>query len=295
MMLSAGDTRAAWGAVLVLLLVVVAGCGGDDDNGKAGIGSATLRQTGAAWRKLTPVQKKTVVAYCLPPQVVDASPTRVATAIDRLYAGEQAAGRRIGAVCTQAIKGLRTAGKGSGQDASTTAQSTNKGAGKRVARALKALIEFCPDDPSFLQPKDVARLTAQLAVAYEQSPAPAKDRKYVETAVAKLKGGCGPSARLGQALQKTAAGKPAQSATAPGARTLTGNGPTQVGDLVVRRNSDLRWVRGGEAAYFSVSEDRGRLSFLSEAPRGYRAVPAGIYRAIWVDAAGPWTMIITPR
>jgi len=236
------------------------------------------------WRELTPIQKKTVVAYCLPPLAVDVSPTPVATAIDRLYAGGPATGRRIGAVCAQAVTRLRTA-----------QVAPNAGMRKRVARALKTLVDFCPDDPAFLQPKDVARRTEQLAVAYEKSPNPAKDRKYLETAVAKLEAGCGPSARLQQALKKTPAAKSTRATTTPGARTLSGNGPKELGDLVIRRTSDLRWMRGGEATYFSVTEEQGRLSFLSDAPRGYRAMPAGVYRAVWVDTDGPWTMVITPR
>jgi len=285
MMRTARDTRAVRGAVLgPLLLVLPAGCGGDNGNGKPQIGSATLRQTGVVWRKLTPIQKKTVVAYCLPPRAVDVSPTRVAAAINRLYAGAPAAGRRIGAVCAQAVTGLRAA-----------QVAPNLGMRKRVARALKRLVEFCPDDPSFLQPKDVARRTDQLAIAYEQSPNPAKDRKYVDTAVAKLEAGCGPSARLQQVLKRTPAAKSTQATTTPGARTLSGNGPKELGDLVIRQTSDLRWMRSGEATYFSVTEGQGRLSFLSDAPRGYRAMPAGVYRAVWVDTDGPWTMVITPR
>ena len=285
MMRTTRDTRAVWGAVLGQFLIVVAvGCGGDDDNGKAQIGPATLRQTGVAWGKLTPIQKKTAVAYCLPPRVIDVSPTRVAAAMNRLYVGAPSSRRRIGAVCTQAVTGLRTA-----------EVAPNPGTSKRVARAQKALVEFCPDDPSFLQPKDVTRRTEQLAVAYEQSPDPAKDRKYVETAVAKLKAGCGPSARLRQALQKTPATKPKQPAKLPGARTLSGNGPKELGDLVIRRSSDLRWTHDGGASYFSMTEEQGRLSFLSDAPRGYRAVPAGVYRAVWIDADGPWTIVTTPR
>jgi hypothetical protein len=271
-------------AAILLLAFALAGCGGGDDDAQVSVGAATLKQSGDAWGKLTPVQKKTVVAYCLPPQAVALSPTRVAAAINRLYAAAPGGGSQIGVACTQAVKQIRS-----------VAQIRRPGTNKRVARAANALIEFCPDDPQFLDPKGVARLTERLAVAYEQSPDRAKDRKSVEGAVAKLKGGCGPSARLQRAL-KAPAKTPIQPAVSSGgARTLTGNGPRELGNLTVSKSSDLRWARGGESAYFSVTEEQGRLSFLSEAPRGYRGVPAGIYRDVWVETDGPWTIVITPR
>jgi len=269
-------------AAIAAVAVALSGCGGDD-GAKETVGAATLTQTGAAWGKLTPVQKKTVVAYCLPPTALDVSPTRVVGAINRLYAGPAGAATKIRTACTRAVSELRT-----------DVRVPTKGDGKRVARASKALLEFCPDDPQFLLPKKVATLTGKLAVAYEQSPNRRKDRKYVVGAIAKLDAGCGPSARLKKALQ-AAPGGTTQSAAKRGARMLTGNGPRELGDLAVSKNSDLRWTRGGESAYFSVTEEQGRLSFLSEAPRGYRVVPKGTYRDVWVDTDGPWTIVITPR
>ena len=44
-----------------------------------------------------------------------------------------------------------------------------------------------------------------------------------------------------------------------------------------------------------MTEEQGRLSFLSEASRGYRGVPVGTYRDVWVDTDGPWTIVITPQ
>ncbi len=277
-------TRAT--AILAFALALaLAGCGGDDDK-KESVGAATLKQSGAAWGKLTPVQKKTVVAYCLPPKALDVSPTRVAAAINRLYAGASGGGARIGAACTRAVKELRAPPK----------KTVKPGASKGAARASKALIEFCPTDPQFLQPDEVAKRTEKLARAYERSPDRAKDRTYVDGAITKLEAGCGPSARLQKAL-KAPASKPTQLAASGGggARTLSGNGPRELGDLNVPKSSDLRWTRGGESAYFSVTEEQGRLSFLSEAPRGYRGVPAGTYRDVWVDTDGPWTIVITPK
>ena len=134
-----------------------------------------------------------------------------------------------------------------------------------------------------------------MAIAYEQSANRAKDRKYLVGAMAKLDASCGPSARLKQALQGTPGGTPTQSAAARSVRTLTCNEHRELGTLTVPKDSDLRWTRGGESAYFSVTEEQGRLSFLSEAPRGYRGVPAGTYRDVWIDTDGPGTILITPR
>ena len=269
-------------AVILGLALALTGCGGDGDVEKDSVGAATLKQSGVVWGKLTPLEKKTVVAYCLPAQAVDVSPTSVAAEINRLYAGASGSAPRIGAACSQAVTELRARGEAAKREAS-----------KRVARASTALSEACPEDLQGVDPEGVAESTEQLAVAYQQSSDRAKDRKYVEAALARLEAGCGPSARLQQAL-RAPEGSTQPSATL-GARTVTGSGPRELGDLVVPRSSDLRWIRGGGAAYLSVTEGRGRLSFLSEARRGYRGVPPGTYRDVWVDSDGPWTIVITPR
>jgi len=279
-------TRSA--AILVLVLAL-AGCGGGDNDAQVSADAATLKESGVAWAKLSPVQKKTVVAYCLPPRTVDVSPTQVAAAINRLYAAAPGGGPQIRVACTQTVRQIRT------EQTRTGAQTSEPGANKRVTRAGKALIEFCPDDPQFLDPKGVAKLTEQLAVAYEQSPDRTKGRKSVEGAIAKLEDGCGPSARLQRALKAPAKPPIQPAASGAGSRTLTGTGPRELGNLTVSKSSDLRWTRGGESAYFSVSEKQGRLSFLSEATRGYRGLPAGVYRDVWVDTDGPWNIVITPR
>ncbi|MGI8513067.1 MAG: hypothetical protein ACR2NH_10645 [Solirubrobacteraceae bacterium] len=269
-------------AATALLALALPGCGGDE--AKRSVDGATLRKTGATWRKLTPTEKRTAASFCMPPTFVRASPTAVAAGIDRLYAGEEGTGQRIGAACGETLSEPRVERRGRDRDAS-----------RRVARAANALILACPDDPSFLEPETVARLTKKLAVAYEESPPPGAARSSVRAAMAKLDAGCGPSARLQQALQKQSAAKPAKAPAAGGARTLTGVGPRELGDLVVLRDSDLRWVGGGEADYLSVTDDEGRLSFLSQARRGYRPLAAGTYRDVWVDTAGPWTIVLTPR
>ncbi len=271
-------------AAILALVLALPGCGGGDDE-KMPVGAATLKQTGVVWRKLTPLEKKTVVAYCLPPRTVDVSPTRVAGEINRLYARESASGRRIGVACTQAVNRLRAG-----------APKPDKKAEKRVARASKALLELCPDDLQFVEPGAVEKLVKRLALAYERSPDPAKDRKDVEEAIAELEAGCGPSARLQRALRETPRRKTTQADKPKGARTFAGNGPRELGNLAIPTDSDLRWARGGKESYFSVTGNPGRhLSFLSEAPRGYRGLPAGTYRDVRVDTDGSWTLTITPK
>lgn len=93
---------------------------------------------------------------------------------------------------------------------------------------------------------------------------------------------------------QTAATAPATSSSTSASgsgQSYSGNGGKNLGTITVANDSTVNWSNDGDL--FQIL-DGGAFVINSQAHSGTSALPAGTYHNVIVNAAGNWTMNITP-